>query len=364
MHLTAEIKLLPTPEQSDALRRTLVEANLAADWLSEQAFQRKVFRQFALHRLGYHEMRERFALSAQMTVRVIGKVADSYKIDKRVVRRFRPTGAIPYDTRILRYTESTVSIWTVEGRQTIPFECGESQRAMLLAQKGESDLILRDGCFYLAAGCEIETPETFEPDGWLGVDLGIVNIATTSDGQPFAGAQLNGLRHRHRRLRAKLDAKGTKSAKRLLRKRARREARMAKDVNHCISKSIVAEAERTRRGIALEELKGIRRRVRARRPQRATLNSWAFNQLGEFISYKAALAGVPVEFVDPRNTSKTCPECGHCDKRNRPSQAVFMCVRCSFAGEADHIAARNIASRAAVNRPNGSEICAVEKVHG
>ena len=364
MRLTAEIKLLPSTEQADILRRTMAEANAAAAWLSELAFERKVFRQFALHRLAYHETRERFALSAQMAVRVIGKVADAYKLDKHVVRRFRPTGAIPYDTRILYYKDDAVSIWTIGGRQSISFICGERQRAQLASQKGESDLILRDGCFYVQAGCEIETPEPYTTDEWLGVDLGIVNIATTSDGQPFAGAHLNGLRHRHRRLRGKLQAKGTRGAKRLLRQRARKEARMATHVNHCISKSIVAEAERTHRGIALEELKGIRRRVRARRPQRATLHSWAFAQLGEHIAYKAALAGVPVAYVDPRNTSKTCPECGHCEKANRPSQAVFKCVACSFAGDADHTAARNIAGRAAVNRPDGSEICVTGVAHG
>jgi IS605 OrfB family transposase len=193
------------------------------------------------------------------------------------------------------------------------------------------------------------------------VDLGIVQIATDSDGCAHAGAHLNGLRRRHRRQRGRLQAKGTRSAKRLLQRRSRKEARMARDVNHCISKSIVAEAERTGRGIALEDLKGIRNRIRARRHQRATLHSWAFAQLGSFIDYKAALAGVPVVYVDPRNTSRTCPACGHVDKGNRPSQATFKCLGCGFAGPADHIAAINIGGRAATSRPNGSEGCATHR---
>jgi IS605 OrfB family transposase len=108
--------------------------------------------------------------------------------------------------------------------------------------------------------------------------------------QRHAGKHLNRVRHRNQRLRAKLQRKGTKSAKRLLRKRRRKEARFAADTNHVISKRIVAEAERTGCGIALEDLKGIRGRVRLRKPQRATLHSWAFRQLGSFIGYKARRA--------------------------------------------------------------------------
>lgn len=62
-----------------------------------------------------------------------------------------------------------------------------------------------------------------------------------------------------------------KSAKRLLKKRRRKESRFAADTNHRIAKQIVTEAERTGRGIALEDLGGIRDRVRLRRPQRVTL---------------------------------------------------------------------------------------------
>ena len=85
----------------------------------------------------------------------------------------------------------------------------------------------------------------------------------------------------------------------------------------------------------------------------AALHSWAFAQLGELIAYKAQLAGVPVDAdIDPRNTSRQCPCCGHNSKPNRPSQARFRCVECGHRGHADYIAACNIAGRAAVNRPN------------
>ena len=354
MKLTVQLKLLPSNEQADVLRQTLERANAAANEASRVAWESGVFRQFALQKLVYRATRERFGLSAQMAIRLIAKVADAYKLDRRTQRSFRPHGSIAYDERILKYGSEAVSIWTIAGRQHIPFVCGEHQRRLLSSLKGESDLLLRDGEWYLYATADIpEAPEGAAVD-WIGVDLGVVNIAVDSDGNVYSGGQLNGLRHRQSRLRSRLQSKGTRAARSLLRKRHRKEQRMATHVNHCISKSIVREAERTQRGIVFEDLKGIRSRIRARRSQRRMLHSWAFGQLQSFTAYKARLAGVPVQFVDPRYSSQTCPACGHVARANRPSQSAFSCVSCGFVGLADHIAALNLRARgwAAVNQPD------------
>jgi IS605 OrfB family transposase len=91
----------------------------------------------------------------------------------------------------------------------------------------------------------------------------------------MAGRKLNRYRKRQLALRAKLQKKGTTSAKRLLKKQSRKESRRARDINHVISKRIVTEAERTSRGIGMEDLACIRQRVRLRKPQRVALHSWA-----------------------------------------------------------------------------------------
>jgi putative transposase len=140
-----------------------------------------------------------------------------------------------------------------------------------------------------------------------------------------------------------------------LRHRRRREARFGANGNHTISKRIVAVAQGTARGIALEELQGIRRRVSARKPRRATLHGWSFFQLRQFVTYKARLAGVPVALVDPRNTSRTCPACGHSAKENRPDQPHFLGVSCGLAGLPDHFAAVEISRRTSVNAPYCSD---------
>ncbi|MEV0404772.1 transposase [Actinoallomurus sp. NPDC050550] len=370
MKLVVQVKLLPDAAADAALRETLALANRAANHASRRAFDAGIHGKTSLQRLVYGELKE-MGLSAQPAIHVARKVAGAYaslkanlkagnygpegskrraKVEVRPIR-FRKDSAQPYDDRCLSWQldARTVSLWTVRGRcGGISFVCSPVQAKMLAEyRKGESDLVYRGGNWYLHATCDVPEPALCAPKGFLGVDLGIANIATTDDGTMHAGKQLNQVRYRHRRLRKRLQKKGTKSAKRLLRKLSGRESRFAADTNHRISKTIVTEAQRTSRGIALEDLGGIRERVRLRKPQRVTLHSWSFAQLGQFIAYKATRAGVPVVHVDPRYTSQGCSACGHIDKKNRPTQAVFCCTSCGFAEHADVNAARNIAARGA-----------------
>ncbi|GAA3426889.1 RNA-guided endonuclease TnpB family protein [Streptosporangium nondiastaticum] len=368
-----QVRLFPTPAQEAALADTLLLCNEAAGLVSGIAWETKTFRNYDLRRHTYGRLKA-MGLSAQPAQHVIKKVADAYTTVKAQARAklrkpltepiaFRTDAAQPFDDRCLSWQveERTVSIWTTGGRMKgVRFGCSDDQaRALAAYRRGESDLIHRDGLWLLIATCDVPDGDVTEPDAFLGVDLGIANIATTSDGERHTGVHLNAVRRRNRRLRRRLQAKRTTSAKRLLKKRRRKESRFARDVNHVISKSIVTEAARTGRGIALEDLQGIRDRVRLRKPQRITLHSWAFHQLGAFIAYKARRSGVVVTHVDPAYTSQGCSACGHTDRRNRPDQETFSCTSCGFAEHADVNAARNIAARgeagrAAVNQPNAA----------
>ncbi|GAA1279863.1 RNA-guided endonuclease TnpB family protein [Streptomyces aureus] len=369
--LSVQVKLLPTPVQAAALEETLHACNQAATWVSSVAFEKDIKRNFTLREHTYTAIKDRWGLGAQAAQHVIKKTCDAYRTLKanltagnlgrpsskryrRAVEKpiaFRPEGAQPYDDRMLsrQYTERTVSIWTLSGRMKgVAFTAAPEHAARLaLHRKGESDLLYRDGMWFLTATCEVpEAALNTSITQFLGVDLGIVNIATTSDGQIMAGRRLNRGRLRERVLRQKLQRKNTPSVKRRLKKRRRKEARRARDINHKIAKHVVAEAERTGRGIALEDLTGIRARVRLRKPQRATHSSWSFAQLGQFIAYKARKAGVPVVHVDAAYTSRTCAECGHIDKANRASQARFVCRSCGVVAHADWNGSRNIRHRA------------------
>jgi putative transposase len=373
-----QVRLLPTPEQASALTDTLHACNAAASWLSRQMRAVGVLRKFDVQKRFYVELRKRFGLAAQPVIRVIGKTVAAYatlranlvagnygppgsdrrrKVETSPIV-FRPQAGQPFDARCLSWQlgeagrEAVVSIWTTAGRLRDVRTVGNPDHLALLRSRsviGETDLIHRDGVWLLHAVVDVPEAPPLEPvNGFLGVDLGIVNIATTSDGDRMSGARLNHYRKRQQRIRKRLQAKKTSSARRLLKKRRRTEQRFATDINHQISKRIVAEAERTARGIAVEDLTGIRERVRLRKPQRATLHTWAFAQLGQHLAYKAQRAGVALVQVDPAYTSQQCHQCGGIDKKNRRSQASFVCGRCGFVGHADHNAAHNIAARGVV----------------
>ncbi|WP_432179116.1 RNA-guided endonuclease InsQ/TnpB family protein [Streptomyces sp. NBC_00063] len=368
MKIVVQVKLMPEAEQAAALRSTLRTVNDLACWVSRVAFARGVPREYELRRHTYAHLKAE-GLGAQAAQHVIKKVRDAYttlhanlragNLGKPKSRRrlkaeskpiaFRPEAAQPYDDRCLswQYDQQTVSIWTMAGRiKNVSFVCSADALTVLQRyRKGECDLIERDNVFYLIATCDVPEAEAYEPDGFIGVDLGIVNIATTSTGYQAAGRGLGRYRKRQLDLRRKLQKKRTKSAKRRLKERSRREQRHVKNTNHIIAKTIVTEAERTAHGIALEQLKGIRRRVRLRKPQRVQLHSWAFAQLGDFIVYKAKRAGVPLVYVDPAYTSQTCSQCGHVDKRNRVDQGLFICRGCGVVAHADRNASHNIAAR-------------------
>ncbi|MFE5592332.1 RNA-guided endonuclease InsQ/TnpB family protein, partial [Streptomyces sp. NPDC056549] len=335
-------------------------------------------REYELRKHTYADLKAR-GLGAQAAQHVIKKTRDAYTTlkanikagnlgkpgSKRRVRAeskpitFRSEAAQPYDDRCLswQYDAGTVSIWTTAGRlKNVRFACSSDAIKMLREhRKGESDLIERDGVFYLIAVCDIPEAEVYEPDGFVGVDLGIVNIATTSTGYRAAGRGLNRHRKRQLELRRKLQAKGTKSAKRLLKKRSRKEARHTANVNHIVSKTIVTTAERTGCGIALEDLTGIRSRVRLRKDQRTSLHSWSFHQLASFVAYKAKRAGVPLVYVDPAYTSRQCSQCGHIDRNNRVGQATFACRACGFLANADDNASHNIARKGETEWTAGRE---------
>ena len=348
---TLMVKLDPSPEQHKMLCETMKRFNEACNRIAETVFAMHSANKVEIHKTVYYPVREHFGLSSQLTIRAISKVCEAYKRDKSIKPEFHLDGAIVYDQRILSWKGlEKVSLITLQGRQAIPIRFGEYQKARLDRIRGQADLILVNGIFYLCVVVEVDEETPYDPKGTLGVDLGIKYLAVDSDGEVHSGEQINQTRERLDSLKARLQSKGTKSAKRHLKKLSGRTARFSRDVNHCISKIIVAKAKDTLRSIAMEDLQGIRDKVTVKALRRS-LHTWNFGLLRTFVEYKAKVAGVPVVFVDPRNTSRTCPSCSHVAKANRPTRDEFRCVSCGFAGAADHIAAINIAFRAAVNRP-------------
>jgi IS605 OrfB family transposase len=308
-----------------------------------------MFSKVKLQQAIYYELREKFALPAQFAIRAISRVSESYKVDKKVQHSFKKTSSVEYDQRILNWKKlDTISILSLDGRLLVPIVFGEYAKLTERVIRNSAKLVYRQGQFYLQAAAEVPEANLQEASDFLGVDLGIVNLATVSNGKTFSGQQVDNNRERYTTLKSKLQSVGSKSAKRHLKKISGQEGRFKRNTNHNISKQIVSMAKALGTGIALEELHGFKKTVR--KSQRDRFGKWAFGQLAAYIIYKAAIAGIEVVKVDPRNTSRTCSECGHCEKLNRKSQSVFKCKSCKHSMNADLNAAINIAERALVNR--------------
>ena len=360
-----QIKILPTAEQVGSLEQTMRRFNAACNWVAEQAFERKLANSYALQKLFYYEVRETFSLPADIAILVFAQVAACYKRDKSKQVSFRPLAAIPYRRGAFRYKGLEVlNIKTADGkRHDIPMVMGEYQAEQFGNVKLYAELVRRkDGQWFLMASVEFDDEPPCDPDDFLGVDLGVVNLATDSDGQTHIGEEVEAVRVKNQTLKQQLQSKADKAANARKRKRIRkklkriaeRESRFRRNTNHVLSKRLVEKAKDTRRGIALEDLKGIRQRTRFRKPQRNRMGSWGFDQLRQFITYKAQQAGVLLKIVDPAYTSQMCSQCEHVERGNRSCQSRFCCKRCGHQTHADCNAARNIRARALVNAPQVS----------
>lgn len=367
MKLTLKIKLLPTDEQAKSLLQTIKEANHACNLISDIAWGKKVFNQFKIHQEVYHQLKSSSNLSAQILIRCISKVADSYKLDKNVKRTFKPLGSISYDSRILTYKpDNIVSIWSIGGRLKMPFVCHNPNYLPYI--KGEADLLFRKGKFYLFQTVDIIEDDVKDVEEFIGVDFGLTDIAVTSDGKKHSAEWLNQYREKRQKIRGYIQRKGTKgktrSCKRgcakLLKRLKGKERTTATIQNHTIAKKIVQSAKEQSKGIAIEDLTNIRFTSKRRNKRfRTKLGRWSFGQLRAFLEYKAALNGVKLVVVEPAYTSQTCSVCHHIGNRNNKS---FKCENCGHNEDADINASKNIATLGAtVNSPEkqGMYSCSV-----
>src|SRR5262245_44426668 len=354
--MTLQTQLLPDREQAEKLSETMAAFNSAADWLGSEAFKLQTANKVKLQHLYYKVLRERFGLSAQMAIRCIAQVCEAFSRDRTKRPHFRKYASIPYDQRLMSFKGvDRVSMLTLEGRVLVPVVMGAYQQERFGLKHGQGDLVRRkDGKWFLLITVTLPDEAPIPTTDFIGVDLGVTNIATDSDPQRFSGAKVEAVREHYAERRKTLQKAASrrkkrgrrpKSIRRKLKVTSQKESRFRKDTNHVVSKKLVAKATGTGRGIALEILKGIRDRARFRKKQRAKMSGWSFAQLLEYIEYKARLTGVPVVLVDPRNTSRTCSQCGHCEKANRPSQDKFLCRSCGFELHADVNAALNSATR-------------------
>lgn len=354
---------------SDLLDRTVQTYTAGMNYVSAVVYTLgKPKGSAALQKIVYPALREQIGLKSQMSCNVVRQVTGTYRaLQEQVKAKKSEWQQITYAPASMTFSfgrdfsldGDEIGLTTLEGRRKYRFFRYPHMEQYLDGswKFGASKLVKhQDGTYYFHLCCEreTETREVTKSSTFMGVDAGqnFLAVASTTDRKCrfFCGGRAKDLRNIFSTMRKRLQSKGTRSAKRMLKHLSGRERRLMTDMNHRVSKEIVRFAGQNKVDvIGLEDLTGIRDRTETSKTQRYTHHSWAFFELQSFIEYKAREKGISTVFIDPAYTSQTCPRCNHISKNNRHRKS-FVCECCGHSLHADLIGARNIEARARTYR--------------
>lgn len=218
----------------------------------------------------------------------------------------------------------------------------DRQKALFSGAKfGTMRIVTKNHTLVVQIVYEVAEPKLKADGNIMGIDLGIKCPAVSCCSDGTVGFYGNGRKNKYIRkhyayLRKKLQtSKKIKVVKRINDK----EQRIMRDIDHKLSHDIIKTAvAHNVKVIKLEQLQNIRSATRKSRKNNHSLHTWSFYRLAHFIEYKAKLAGISVEYVNPAYTSQRCPICGsvhHADDRN------YTC-QCGFRIHRDLLGAMNI----------------------
>nr|MCR4913841.1 transposase [Lactobacillus sp.] len=383
MEQTVNIKVklnILEPNVGMKFSKTMEQYRLACNYVSEYLFNNNFpLNKNEVQKVIYNTIREKFNLKSQMTISCIRSVIARYKTVKTQMAR-RPykyqdqnTGEWYREVRDLNWLHKPISFnrpqvdlqrnrdWsylssgqlsinTLDGRVKIDPICrGFNQYLDGTWKFGLAKLLKSSGKWYLhiSATKEVTDFDKQTVKHVVGIDRGLRFLATSYDEQGktafFDGQTIIRKRAKYQKLRATLQAKGTKSAKRRLKKLSGRENRWISDVNHCLSKTLVQKYGANTLFV-LENLNGVSfERTDLPKALRNQNKSWAFYQLEQFLTYKAHLYNSEVVEVSAKYTSQRCPKCGVIKKDNRNHEKhEYHCDNCGYRSNDDRIGAMNI----------------------
>jgi IS605 OrfB family transposase len=342
---TIKLKLDLSEYDKETLRLTMTLSNHVFNMIAQYGFENHTCSKVSIHHATYYDIRGKYPELPCAILQGVRDVAcEALKgVELKKLPKSKQYSAIRYNKRVcnINLSRQVVTLATTKGRVKATFPIPEYYRQYLTWELRTSTLSYnkQQDTFYLHVTIKKQSPEPVG-DKVLGIDRGIVNIAVTSNNHFFNSKPVKNVRAKYAYLRAKLQAKGTKSAKKLLRKISRKEQQFVTWINHNISKEIVTMPYDI---FAIEDLTSIRVQSRTKGVEfTRKLNNWAFYELEQFLKYKAEALGKTVVMIDPRYTSQKCSNCGHIYKGNRKGHS-FNCVKCGFQLHADLNAARNIA---------------------
>ena len=386
--LTEQIKLTFTSEQDQiqadhAFSEVTRRYADACTYVSEYYFRDGCVDSFqSLHHLLYKDVRFMFGLKSQMSISVFKTVLARYKTVEEQVKQqtvsysdengtnylFRKSlDWLQYPIHFRRPQAdlvrgrdwgflsgmAKVSVNTLSGRVKCMYECRKDSRLFDPSWKhGGAKLVFHesDKNWYLHISVNKVFPETDRSKirAIDGHDRGLINLTTSykEDGTVLYqdGQHVCKVKGRYTKTRASLQSKGTKGAKRVLRRISGRENRMMQDKDHCISKTLVT-GNREHTLHVFEDLSGISfENLESRDASgRYALRSWTFYSLEQKTAYKAAMRKGMILKVDPKFTSQRCPACGTIDKTARDRlHHKYTCKQCSSTYGDDEVASINL----------------------
>ena len=356
MQRTIRIRLTPSLAQAALLAETSHQFTHAFNQAVRIGWEAGVSNATRLHYLAYYPVKlDHPTLVSDLINQARVKAAEALR-SAFALRGQGQKVAMPHsDACPPRYNQNTYRVdWerqrvrmsTTGGRQTMGFALPDYCAHYAGYPVDTADLIDRDGIWWLHVVVSVPAPAVEPTDEVVGVDLGLAQPAVTSNHRFLGKREWKAIEGRNFYLKRQLQRRGTKSAKRHLRKLRHKQARFRKDSDHVLSKQIVRSVQ-PGGTIVLENLIDIRKRTKIKKKTQTSrrVHSWSFAQIKRFVEYKAEGRGCTVAGVDPRHTSQTCSCCGHIAHNNRRSRARFVCRVCSFELHADLNAARNIAAK-------------------
>ena len=336
--------------ESAHLDATAVRYLAAACWVAKKVFKSKELNSNRLQRAHYATVRRKFKIPSQLTCAVFRQVTASYKTLKSLKRwdlviYKRPTIPLTYRRDLLRNKKGV----------TILGEPVNLQHPAVPDTGWKDSKIKRVGkVWYLLLCHEVEIPEPKTTGSIVGVDFGIkrLMVATNSNNSRtffFKGGMENHRRSCIRSERSAVQSVGTRSAHRLLRRMSGHEAAVTVSLLHRASKQLIAYAvANDARNVVCENLSNIRDASLSKgKNLQSKIHRWPYAKGQFFLSYKAAAAGIGFELVNPKNTSRGCPSCGHVSASNRKG-LHFVCQKCGHKDDADRNASVNIRLRSVV----------------
>ena len=339
MDRTIVVQLNPTKEQVHILDRTMQEHTECFNTVCREGFETGCSNGIALHKATYYPLRAQFPdLPAQLVCAARVKATEAVKsaltwrkkhaalypkLVAKAEKQGRPapklkpvkcpqsmSAPIRYDARSywVKWQSMTCSLASVEGRVEMGFTVPKHATAYIGGKVCSADLCFHHGCYCLHIVVSLPAPSIEYSQEVIGIDLGLNRPAVTSHRQFLGERRWKEQERRMYRIRRKLQAKGSKSAKRHLKKLSGKLFRQRRDHDHVLSKRIVQNAP-PGCTLVLENLTNIRETSQIGRGKggkktetKRRIHSWSFAQFHSFLAYKAEARGMQVVKVDPRHT--------------------------------------------------------------